>query len=214
MILGFVLAGMAAGNVQRYYKTEGFALAEEGNREAEDLLVQVPPRNSSEGWVGFNITLPNQAKASYEAEGLLIPDDLDPDPFMVMAAVNETGLDLLLFDHFSDQVWNVTKAYTRVYLDSEHRYGDFIFRDLDNCSKYVLLFRSLKDETVENVSRPFRLSIRETWQEPTPLIDPYLGTVLLASLPPAGLILVIVDFQLDRKKKTRMKPKPKKRSTG
>lgn len=146
ILVSLLVAGLAGANVQIFYKKEGWAKTEKDDTfvDVKDQIVLVPPWNSSTGWVGINITLPNKGKTGYSALGTIAPADQDPDPNLVMRAVNESGLDYLAFDLFSEAAWNVTQVYADSFLDSTYRYGSFEFYGLDNYSHYILVFRGLK----------------------------------------------------------------------
>lgn len=57
-------------------RVEAFAKAASDDSPIEDRIVPIPPFNRTEGdrpwgWVGFNITLPNQGRTGYEAYGTI-----------------------------------------------------------------------------------------------------------------------------------------------
>jgi hypothetical protein len=159
-------------------RVEAWAKTGNGNQLVEDATVSIPPWNSTSGWVGFNVTLPNQGKTSYMTYGMLATADQDPNPNMVMAAVNATGLSLLTFDGFSEQAWNASKVYARSFLNATYKTNTFEFRDLDNCSGYILLFRELKNETQ---NRPILISVKETWLEEREQPSPVTTTTTIRS---------------------------------
>jgi hypothetical protein len=159
-------------------RVEAWAKTGSGNQLVKDAAVSIPPWNSSSGWVGFNITLSNQGKTGYVAYGMLATADQDPNPNMVMAAVNATGVSLLTSDGFSEQAWNASKVYARSFLNNTYKTNTFEFKDLDNCSAYILLLRELKNET-EN--RPILISVKETWLEESKQPSPVTTTTTIRS---------------------------------
>lgn len=168
--------------------------------DVNDQVVYVPPLNSTDySWLQFNITLPNQEKANYAAFGTLQPADQDPNPGVVMNVINDTGLDYLLFDGFTDAAWAVSKIYASVYLDSTYPSGTFEFIGLDNCDHYVVLFRGAKNDTQD---RPFFISIQETWSEPESLLEftPW-STSAIVAVAFIGSGLIVYDLNSGRKRR-------------
>jgi hypothetical protein len=221
LLVSLLVASLAWANVKVPYGREEWAKTEKDDAlvDATDQVVLVPPWNGSEGWVGFSVTLPNEGKPGYSAHGTLAPADQDPNPNIVMRAVNETGLDYLMFDQFSSAAWNVTEVYAAPFLTSTYRSSSFEFDGLDNCSHYILLFRGLKDEAKD---RPILVSIKEKWFEPRTLLEltPW-NTSIIAAVSFIGLGLIIYDLN-SRRKKERLKhtrsirkyDKDRKRSAG
>jgi len=195
MILALILGGIVIANPDIYIRTEEFAKTD-ANEELEGKIVMVPPWNASErpnpeGWVGFNAILEHADKQNYEAKGIIIPADGDTDPKMVMRAVNQTALQLLIMDSFSEATWNTTKIYAAAFLDGAYNqlYNEFRFFNLDSNSNYVILFRGLKNETD---NRPIMISIKETYFHPAKLLDPHTPYIILgfsAATFASGLIL-------------------------
>jgi len=210
--LSLITGGIIAAKVEVPHRIESFAEGHvivksvEKNVELKDIVVNVPPRNSSEGWIGgINVTLPNRSKPSYEAYGIILPNDGDKHPDMMMVVVNETGLIMLKWDQFSPDMLNTVKKYTAAKLNETWLHFEFRFTDLDTSSKYIFLFRSLKNETA---SRPILISLKEAWYEEDCLLPstPFnIGIVAVtASL---GLIVIIKSFQHPKKhpKKTHVR---------
>lgn len=197
LIPSLIIGTVIATGVKIFYRTEAFAKIDDG-KELQDIVVDVPPWNSTEGWVGFNVVLSHRGKMSYEAYGLILPNDGDTEPKMVMRVVNETGLAFLRFDQFSIEAWNDTKVYAAAYLDINRLYDRFSFFEVDNSSKYVFLFRGLKNETE---SRPILMSVKEAWFE---------GKVLLEPTPP-NILIVVITTMVGLGLTIRQAPKPKRR---
>jgi hypothetical protein len=219
LLVSLLVASVAGSNVKVLYGEHDWA--ETGNRKqlVYDATVPVPPWNSTSGWVGFNVTLPHQEETGYSASGAIEPADQDPNPDMVMAAVNMTGLSLLTFDGFSEQAWNSSKVYMRSFLNSSFLTNTFEFTGLDNCSVYVLLFRGLKNETQ---NRPILISIQESWFEPGPLLVlvPWSASIV-AAVAFFGLGLIVYDLnsqrtrsRLKRVKRVKRSENEKKRAEG
>lgn len=199
LLVSLLVTGIAGANVKAFYKKEGWAKTEKDNTfvDVKGQTVLVPPWNSSTGWVGFSIKLPNEGKTGYSAHGTIAPADQDPNPYVVMRAVNETGLDYLTFDLFSEAAWNVTQSYADPFLDST--YSSFEFYGLDNCSNYILVFRSLKEESQD---RPILVSIEETWFEPENLLElTPLNALIIAVVAFSGSGLIIYDLNSRGKKR-------------
>ena len=213
----FLLAGLVFGllmvsEFKVYTRKERFAvLAEDKKIEIKDKLVPVPPWNRTEkeaiklnlswGWVGFNISLLNQGKYGYKAEGIILHAEINKKPRIIMRIVNETGFDLLLFDHFSEPAWNASKVYAVAHLDSETRSFRFPFVNLDNCSKYCVLFRGL-----DNATEDFNIliSIKESWFNESNLIQQNeINTATDLSLIATGLTLIFINYKIKNKKKMR-----------
>jgi len=188
LILSLITGTVIATNFKVFHRMEVFAETEDGML-LEDRTVPVPPWNSTEGWVGFNVILSHRGKMNYEAAGLILPDDADPEPKMVMRVVNETGLMLLQFDQFDPVTWDITKVYAAAYLDENRHHSEFRFVEVDNSTKYVFLFRGLKNETQ---SRPILINLKEAWYEGKTLLEPTAPNVLIVAVTAiAGLILTI-----------------------
>jgi hypothetical protein len=204
LLVSLLIAGIAGANVKVSYQRQDWAKSEKDNVpvDVKNQVVLVPPFNSSTGWVGFNITFPNEGKTGHVASGALAPYDRDPNPEIVMEAVNETGLDELTFDSFSEAAWSATEIYAGSFLDSTHTYNSFEFGNLDNSSHYILLFRGYKNETQD---RPILISIKETWFEPGNLLEftPW-STSIIATVAFTGSGLIIYDLN-SRRKKNRLK---------
>jgi hypothetical protein len=204
LFMSLLVAGVAAANVKAPYQKQDWAQAEKANGgglvDAQNQIINVPPWNSTTGWVGFNITLPhaNEGKTGYIASGAIEPADGDTNPSLVMAAVNQTGLALLTFDQFSEAAWNASEVYARSSLDSEFTYNIFQFQNLDNSTPYILLFRCLKNGTQD---RPILVSVMEKWSELGPLLElaPW-SSLTIAAVALAGSGLIIYDLNSQRRK--------------
>lgn len=214
---GLVFGLLIASEFKVYTKEERFAvLAEDKNIEIKDKIVMVPPWNRTEkeanelnltwGWVGFNISLPNQGKFNYNAEGIILHAKVDEKPRVVMRIVNETGLDLLLFDYFSDPAWNASKVYAVAALNATIRSFRFPFLGLDNCSKYCVLFRGL-DNSTEDFE--ILISIKESWFNMSNLLQKNeVNAATAVTLIATGSALILISF---KKRKNRKKWKKKLR---
>lgn len=211
LFVSLIVAGLALANVKVFHETGDWAKSVVNNTlvDVTDQVVLVPAWNSSTGWVGFNISLPNQGKAGYSVHGGLIPDDGDPDPEIAMRAVNQTGLANLMFDQFTPEAWNATQVYANTGLSKANNYSVFEFLGLDNSDPYILLFRGLKNETQD---RPILVSVKETWSEPTNLLDLTLfNTSVIATVAFVGLGLIAYDLGSLRKKRKRRHRQPIKK---
>lgn len=202
LITGLIIAT----DLKIFQRVESYAkIAENDEREVVDKIVLVPPWNASEeipprGWIGFNVTLDLTGKVGYEVKGRILPDDGDLNPYMVMRVVNETGLRYLILDGFDEYVWDNTKIYAAAFLDgSEKRlHADFKFVDVDNSSKYVFLFRGLKNETQD---RPILINLKEVWFEEKNLLEHTTFNILIvATTAIIGLSLLIKSHRPSRKK--------------
>lgn len=208
LVLSLIASVVIATNVKTtvFHRKEEYARTDE-DVELEDQIVKVPPWNSTEGWVGFNATLSHKGKVDYEAYGQILPADLDREPKMVMRVVNETGAAVLKAMGFDEYVWEDTKVYAAAYLDENRLYDNFRFVDVDDSSKYVFLFRGLKNETQ---SRPILINLKEAWNEPTTiaLLEPTAPNILIFVVIPAivGLALVARKPKTPRKKPLQKRP--------
>jgi hypothetical protein len=206
-----VIGVIIASNFQVYERVEDFALlADTSNYEKtkiEDQIVYVPPLNRTSeeaerlgknwGWIGFNISLPNQGKGGYQAYGVIISADPNNVADVVMGVVNETGLDLLIFDGFSEQAWNASKVYATASIDDNKPYQKFWFSNLDNAQKYCVLFRGRKNATDD---MPVIISIKEAWYEWRTLIQPApLSSAATVTLFLSGISILIADRYRARK---------------
>ena len=202
VVVSLFVAGVAGSNVKVLYQKQDWARTANGTQLVYRATVSVPPWNSTSGWVGFNITLPHQQDTDYGAAGAIAPADQDPNPAIDMAAVNSTGLSLLIFDGFSQQAWNASRTYTRSFLNSTFPTNTFEFVGLDNCSVYILLFRGLKNETQ---NRSILISVQESWFEPGPvLVLSSWSASLVAAVAFVGLGLIVYDLNSQRAR-TRLK---------
>jgi hypothetical protein len=191
-----------AAEVKIFNHIEAFAKTDRTDIDEylEDQIVWVPPWNSSEGWIGFNVTLPNRWKVNYEAYGIILPNDGDLEPNMVMRVVNLTGSLILRFGGFDEPTWLSTKIYTAAFLNRSMRSCTFKFMDIDNSSKYVFLFRGLKNETAP---RPILISVKEAWFEQNRLLEPTpLNIAIVAATASSGLITTIKSFHHPSKRQS------------
>lgn len=203
LLTSLVIGCIIAADVKTLDRKEAFAELEDG-APVVDRVVDVPSWNSTEGWIGFNAILPHKGKAGYEAYGLILPNDGDPEPGIAMRVVNETGLSILRFDYFSEFAWNITKVYAEAYLDKNRRHDAFKFLEVDESYVYVFLFRGLKEEAQ---ARPILISVKEAWSEEKTLMEPTVPNLLIVvSIAAVGLYLMIRKPRLSHKgrlKKTR-----------
>lgn len=159
-----------------------------------DQPVDVPPKNSTEGWVGFNITLPHQGRRGYEVYGVIVSNEEGWEPSVGMAVVNGTGLWMLQEGFFSEAVWNTTKVYASAVLDKNNPYDRFEFEGVDGSEKYFFIFRGLKNGTR---SHSILIGLKEAWYEGRDLLEPSplnLSLVLLVIL--VGLYSIIKNPSL------------------
>lgn len=193
-----------------YTQVEQFVRTEDGT-EVKEKVIMVPPWNASEelpprGWVGFNVVLNHENKTNYEVHGIILLADNKTQPKLVMRVVNETGLQLLIFDNFDPYTWNSTKIYAAAYLDAEAKrlYDNFRFVQIDESSKYCFLFRGLNNGTKDT---PVLISVKETWYEPKDMLNPTISNLFLASSIVTGLIGTTILI----KKSGKSRKRPKKR---
>lgn len=203
LVISIVVGVFAASELKVAVRVEQFARTEDGEY-VEDKIIMVPPWNASEenpprGWVGFNITVTSTNKANYNIHGIILPYDKDPSPKVVMRVVNETGLIILIWDNFDPYTWDTIKVYAAAYLDADRLYDNFRFIEIDESSKYVFLFRGLKNETQD---RPILISVKETWYEEKNILEPPVSNALIASSIATGCISVILIFKKDKPKRT------------
>jgi hypothetical protein len=180
LVASLIMVAVAVSNIKTYDQVEAFARNAEDGIAVTDVSVPVPPWNASDeptprGWVGYNITLENLGKYKYEASGIIMPNDNDRNPSLLMRAVNETGLRVLMFEGFDPYIFDSIKVYAAAILNSSRRVDNFGFVGLDSSPKYILLFRGLKNETQD---RPFLLSVKEKWSVERNLMEPVTSNVL------------------------------------
>lgn len=207
LLISLIISALIAANIKitRFYRTEDYVKAVEDGQFTPviDRVVWVPPWNSTDrGWVGFDILL-QQEKPSYEAYGLVMPNDNDTTPDLAMRVVNRTGLGMLVYDQFDPSTWKDTKIYAAADLFPPDRlYARFTFRNLDDPnSTYTVLFRNYKNETLD---RPFLINIKHAWGEPTPaaLLEPTAPYAIIAAVTATiGLGLVIRNPRSPRKRR-------------
>ena len=213
LISSLLLGAIMATDIQIFQRTVSYALVASDKTPMVDRVVPVPPFNRTEGdrpvgWVGFNMTLPNQGKNGYEAYGIILPNDPDEKPEVLMRIVNATpggGFDLLIFDRFSEQAWNASYVYAIAELpsftDPNQYYKEFRFYRPDNASKYCAFFRAIKNGTDDfNIL----ITIKESWLEPGSLIPstaPFMTVIVATGIVGSGL--VVVGFVQPRKKRPR-----------
>ncbi len=186
-MIGIVIAG----DVKTLQKVDSWVReAERPQNEIVDKIVLVPPWNSSEGWTGFNVTLLHKSEAGYEVTGIILPADEDREPKMVMRVINDTALLPLVFSGFDLPTWNATTIYAATFLDGSRKvlHSNFNFLEVDNSSKYVFLFRGLKNESI---SRPILISVKETWFTGKTLLEPSaLNIGITGTTTVVGLFLI------------------------
>jgi hypothetical protein len=202
LVIGLIIAT----DLKTPQRVESYAKAAETGEEVVDKIVLVPPWNYSEeaprGWVGFNVTLNRTGKVGYEVKGQILPEDGDLNPKMVMRVVNETGLIYLIVDNFDSHTWNSTKIYAAAFLDGSVKrlHDDFEFVDIDDSSKYVFLFRGLKNETQD---RPILIGLKEVWLEEKNLLEPTaFNIIVVASTAIVGLSMLLKSLKPSRKKRS------------
>ncbi|MBS7632904.1 hypothetical protein KEJ15_04690 [Candidatus Bathyarchaeota archaeon] len=223
ILLSLIVGSIMAADVQLLQRRDTFAVTAEGTPVLiNGTTVPVPPLNRTEeeaqrlgknwGWVGFNITLPNQGKQNYEAYGIILPANPSPPwPDVVMAIVNATpprqvgnetifsGFDLLTFDQFSDEAWAKTKVYAAESLNASRRHATFSLIGLDNATKYTVFFRGRANGTDDSM---IVISIKETWLENAPLLPASTtSATIIAAIAVVGVVLTALGF-----KKTRRRP--------
>ena len=217
LVVSALLGSVMAANVQIFEEKESYALSADDKTPILDRIVPVPPFNRTEGnlpwgWIGFNITLPNQGKAGYEAYGIILPNQENEKPQVIMRIANATpggGFDLLTFDQFSEQAWNASRVYAAASLPSlentNQYYDKFWLFGPDNASKYCVFFRGLVNATDDlNVL----LTIKEAYLEPRTLIPatlPYAAVIVTVGL--AGSILIVIGLVQTDKKRSRKRLK-------
>jgi|YelNatPaOPRAMG01_1025707.scaffolds.fasta_scaffold03923_11 hypothetical protein len=196
---------MAAGivpTIQTYDEKEAPALVEEEGGKftpALNRIVPVPPYNSSEGWIGFNITLRKESALDYKAYGIVNATAAKSHINIVMHIVNTTGLEDLVFDGFIPEAWQRNKVYASAFLNDTQRADTFYLTNLDNCSKYIVLFRSYEND---NLYTQVSLTIIESWYEGTPIVKatPQLYLVFLGTSV-VGICLIILGLHSEKKKR-------------
>jgi hypothetical protein len=197
LILSLIILIIAVSNVKTTRQIEVFARNAEDGTNIEDTIVKVPPWNASQekhprGWVGFNVSMRNAGKEEYEANGVMVPADLNQTPpTVVMRVVNLTGLAILRFAGFDAPTFTEIKNYAGTFLNSSHQYSFFRFVGLDNSSKYVVLFRDLINGTQDS---RILISIKESWIEERNLMEPSTSNVVAITTTGtalAGLFIVI-----------------------
>lgn len=213
LIVSLILGLLIATNAQIAQKAESYAQTASDNSSIVDRVVPVPPYNRTEGrdawgWVGFNMTLPNQGKMGYEAYGVILPNNETEYPEVLMRIVNATvggGFDLLIFDHFSEQAWNASRVYAVASIPSlanpNQLYDKFSLFGVDNASKYCVFFRG-----IANSSDDFHIlmTIKENWFEWHTLIPaalPYIAIVGATGI--VGSSLTVIGFTQTRRKRFR-----------
>ncbi|MDH7564418.1 MAG: hypothetical protein QHH24_06040 [Candidatus Bathyarchaeota archaeon] len=222
LLLSLIIGSIMAADVQLLQRKDTFAVtAENKHVQINGTTVPVPPLNRTEeearqlgknwGWVGFNITLPNQGKQNYEAYGVILPANPSPPwPDVVMAIVNATpptkvgnetivgGFDLLTFDQFSDEAWAATKVYAAESLTASRPHATFSIMGVDNASKYTVFFRGRANGTDDSL---IVISIKETWLENTPLIPASTtNATIIAAIAVLGMVLTSLGFRKTRRR--------------
>ncbi len=216
LLTSLILATTIVSEFQIYEKVEDFAVLADSRNEVKivDKIVEVPPFNRTQkeafklnknwGWVGFNISLPHEGESGYEAYGVIVSANPQVKVDVVMAIVNETGLDLLIFDGFSEQAWNASKVYATASLDEKKQYQTFWLNGLDGAGNYCVLFRGRKNATDD---MPVLISIKERWYAGRILIPKTVSSVsITATLFFTGLTLTLFSLSGDRKR-SRKKPR-------
>jgi hypothetical protein len=204
LLLSLSVGVFAISHVKTYDSIQQFVRNAEDGTEVKDVVVNVPPWNATErkpaeGWVGFNVSLIPDGKMNYEAFGVIMPNDEDKAPDLVMRAVNSTGLQYLEWDQFDPYDWNVVRVYAAAVLNSSRLFDQFRFVGVGNDSIYTMLFRGLKNETQD---RPILLSLKESWIEERNLLDSSDSNALIivaAATAIVGLVLAIKNPRSQRR---------------
>lgn len=192
LIVSLALGFIVVADVQTYQRLESFAIDPDTNEKMEDQIVAVPPWNSTGGWVGFNVTFPNEGKKGHEAGGVLLPGSEDYRPEVLLRVVNSTGLLILQIDQFDEVAWNDSKVYGVAYINASRPIGRFTLFDLDGAGKYTVLFRGLENKTEPS---PVLISIKEAWLVNRSLIQPsFFSTLAVAATACFGGILMIWSY--------------------
>jgi hypothetical protein len=181
LVLSLGIGVFAVSHVKAYVQVQQFAKNADTGKDVEDDVLNVPPwnasqRNPPQGWVGFNVSLNPEGRMNYRAYGVVLPDDNDKTPDLVMRAVNMSALLTLELDTFDPTDWDTLKVYAAAILNSSRLFDQFTFAGLDNSDKYAILLRGLKNETQD---RPVLISIRESWDEQTLLLNPSASNALI-----------------------------------
>jgi len=198
LLTSLITGSIIVVDVKTFGRVESFVRLEDGTLLV-DRVIDVPPWNSTEeGWVSFTAILSHKQEVRYEAYGVIVPSDGDPEPWMVMRVVNETGLSDLVFDFFEEFVWNRTKVYAWAYLDENQQHYYFELEGIDESDKYIFLFRGLKEE---DRSRPILISVKEAWSEEKTLLEPTMPNLLIVvGVGVVGLYLVTTKPESSRKR--------------
>jgi len=192
LIVSLALGIIVVADVQIYQRLESFAVDPDTNEKMEDQVAAVPPWNSTEGWVGFKVTFPNEGKKGHEAGGVLLSSSEDYRPEVVLRVVNSTGLTILLADQFDELAWNDSKIYTQAYINASIRSSQFSLLGLDGAGNYTVLLRGLENRT-ESSSVLF--SIKESWLANRSLIQlGFFSTITIAATACFGGILMIWSY--------------------
>jgi len=197
------MAAEIVPSIQTYDEKEAPALVEEEDGEftpALNRIVLVPPYNSSEGWIGFNITLRKEGALDYRAYGIVNATATKSHISIVMHIVNTTGLEDLVFDGFIPEAWQRNKVYASAFLNDTQKADTFYLRNLDNCRKYIVLFRSYYENDTSYT--PVSLTIVESWYEGTPIVKamPQLYIVFLGTSV-VGVCLISLGLYSEKKKR-------------
>lgn len=162
----------------------------------------MPPYNSSEGWIGFNITLRKENALNYKAYGIVNTTTAKSHIKIVMHIVNTTGLEDLVFDGFIPEAWQRNKVYASAFLNDTRRTDTFYLVNLDNCSKYIVLFRSYYENDASYT--PVSLTIVESWYEGSPILKK-MPQIYLVFLGTGITSICLIAIGLYSEKKRRRK---------
>jgi hypothetical protein len=203
LLLSLSTGVLGASHVKTYASVQQFVRNAQDGTEVKDMVVNVPPWNATErkpaqGWVGFNVTLTPDGKMDYTASGLIIPNDEDKTPDLVMRAVNITGLQYLKDDQFDPYDWDIVEVYAAALLNSTRLYDRFSFVGVDNSSVYTVLFRGLKNETQD---RPILVNLKEAWLEERNLLDPSGSNALIIVAATAAIVGLALAIKNPRSQK-------------
>lgn len=205
LLISLILAGIIAGDVKTFEEKKSFAVALEngGSSELRDRVVDVPPWNSSAGWVGVTVEFPHQGKMGFNAYGVILSEDNDTEPAVLMRVVNESGVSFLRFDLFSEEAWNYTKVYAEAHLSRYQLYDTFTLTDAEDTDRFIFLFRGLKNGTE---LQPILMSVKESWYEGSSILQPTASNLfIVAVVASMGFYLVISNPGSSRDRESRRK---------
>ena len=104
-------------------------------------------------------------------------------------------------DNFDPSTWDSIKVYAAAYLNANRLYDNFRFIETDSSTKYVFLFRGLKNGTQD---MPILISVKETWDEEKTILDSTTSNVLKISSIATACIGVILIIKRGKPKRARL----------